>query len=74
MTIISNPEKCTGCQICQLQCSNLYHEEFNVSKARIRIIKSPYNTQNIVFTEDCTHCGVCAKFCAYGALKIGEGE
>ena len=74
ITIETNPEKCTGCLICQFQCSNLYHKEFNVSKARISIVKSPYDTQNIIFTEECTNCGTCAKFCAYGALKIIEGE
>ncbi|MHA1649492.1 MAG: 4Fe-4S dicluster domain-containing protein [Candidatus Helarchaeota archaeon] len=67
-------KKCTGCLICQFQCSFQYHKEFNPAKARIRIEQSPYDVQSIKFTSDCTNCGICAQFCAYGALKLIQGE
>ncbi|MHA1784779.1 MAG: 4Fe-4S dicluster domain-containing protein [Candidatus Helarchaeota archaeon] len=72
--IETHPERCTGCMVCQYQCSFLYGEEYNPSKARIIIEKSPYDVMSINFTDECTNCGTCARFCAYGALKIAEDD
>ncbi|MHA1268336.1 MAG: 4Fe-4S dicluster domain-containing protein [Candidatus Helarchaeota archaeon] len=69
-----NINKCTGCLICQFQCSFQYYKEFNLNKSRIKINKSPYDTASITFTEDCTNCGTCARYCAYGALKYIKGD
>ena len=72
--IESQVEKCTGCIICQFQCSFQYHKEFNPSKARIKIEKSPHDIHSISFTNECTNCGICVQFCAYGALQLIGGE
>ena len=70
VNIKTNPENCTGCLICQLQCSFQYYKEFNPSKSKIFIIQSEYDTRNIDFADDCKNCGICAEYCAYGALII----
>lgn len=63
------PERCTGCLICQLRCSFEYTPNiFNPSKARI--VTYPTDGRKISFTEECNNCGLCARFCVYGALEI----
>ncbi|MDP2727218.1 MAG: hypothetical protein Q8P59_06710 [Dehalococcoidia bacterium] len=65
------PEKCASCLVCQMRCSLLYFGEFNPSKAFITIEWPRDGIINeILFTGDCTYCGVCARNCAYGALTI----
>ena len=59
---------CTGCLRCQLDCSDLYTKTFNPAAARIRVEVNGADC-TIVFTEDCTHCGVCADSCYYDALE-----
>ncbi|MHA1230016.1 MAG: 4Fe-4S dicluster domain-containing protein [Candidatus Helarchaeota archaeon] len=71
--IETDPRKCTGCLICQLQCSFYNEKIFNPELSRIKIKKTAYDIEAIEFTEDCTECGVCARFCAYGALKLKRG-
>jgi Fe-S-cluster-containing dehydrogenase component len=71
--IIVNQNNCTGCKVCELICSFLYQNEFNPSKANIRIIDEYELTPVIEFTEQCNHCGQCARNCLYGALKL-EGD
>lgn len=39
MRIWVNPEKCTGCRICELICAFTKHGEFNPKRSRIRIVK-----------------------------------
>jgi len=34
-----NPEKCTGCRVCELICSATKHNEFNPKRSRIHIVK-----------------------------------
>ena len=67
--------QCVGCLICELRCSFRFERAFNPSKAAIKILRknNDENKFNIVFTEQCDNCGICARFCPYGAL-IQEGE
>jgi len=62
--------KCTGCLICELRCSLRFEKAFNPSKARIRIrrLVGGDNEYAISFTEECDNCGICARYCPYGAL------
>lgn len=61
-------ENCTGCLRCQLGCSVLYTGSFNPAAAHIRVTVSGADCA-IAFTEECTHCGVCADNCFYDALE-----
>lgn len=60
-------ENCAGCRLCQLACSELYEKEFNIFSAHIGIEEREGQCR-INFTEACTHCGVCADVCCYGAI------
>lgn len=65
------PEKCVGCLLCQLRCSMRLTNTFNPSRAAIRIqMASDKPGADIVFTRECDSCGICARHCPYGALKI----
>ena len=70
LKIISNPDNCTGCRVCQLICSFVYYQEFNPSKSNIIILDEYELTPIIKFSEECNNCGQCAKNCLYGALTL----
>lgn len=58
---------CAQCLLCQLMCSFRYTKSFNISKSRINI---DIDRRSICFSDECNNCGVCARYCAYGALMI----
>ena len=66
-------ENCTGCQRCQLACSDLYTKTFNPSQARIRVTVSGAECA-IDFTEDCIECGACSDECFFGVLEKKKKE
>jgi len=75
--IVADDEKCNGCLICQLRCSYRFENVFNISKAAILINRfAKGGTDYIIsFTDRCDACGICAKYCPYGALTwIKEGK
>ncbi len=67
------PDNCTGCLQCQLNCSFGYTKIFNSSAARI-IINVSGPDCSISFTDQCNECGICADHCFYGALQKIERE
>ncbi len=73
-TIITFPQNCTGCLICQLTCSFNYEEIFNPSLAKIIIRRSSKEgiSYEIDYKADCRGCGLCAKSCPFGTLEIKE--
>ncbi len=60
-------ERCTGCLMCQLACSDYRTNVFNPSLACVVIDVSGLDC-SIHFTEECDECGICADYCFYGAL------
>jgi ferredoxin len=69
--ILVYPEKCTGCRTCQVMCSIRYLGEFNPLKSYIIVARDHgIRTTSLVFTDDCTWCGYCVRFCPYGALVL----
>lgn len=68
--ILADASKCTGCLICELRCSLRFEKEFNPSRAAIlvRRLVGADNEYEILFTEKCDNCGLCARHCPYGAL------
>ena len=68
--VLINLERCTGCLNCQLICSLTFTKAFNPSQSRIIIDCA--NGKEIHFTEDCTCCNLCVKYCVYGALTLQE--
>ena len=74
--IKAEPLKCKGCLICELRCSLRFEGAFNPSKAAI-IVRRKVGSEaefDISFPERCDNCGICARFCPYGALLFQKGE
>ena len=73
--ILIKPERCTGCRVCQLECSFKYHKVFNPALANIEILEipGPGTDFSINYKDDCHNCLVCAQTCVFGALQIEEG-
>lgn len=65
-------ENCVTCLQCQLNCSFQKTKEFNPSAAHI-IIERVDDAPQIRFTKECDECGVCARYCIYGALVLRKG-
>lgn len=69
------PEKCTGCLRCALACSffNSGEREFRPSLSRICVQPAEQEGSfSISIAADCLHCGICIRYCEYGALKAGK--
>jgi len=69
--IVSDPEKCTGCGICELVCSAVKEKGFNPLLSRIRTVHvEPFINISIAcrLCEDPT----CVKSCPRKALKADE--
>jgi len=61
-------ERCTGCLMCQLGCSDHRNRIFNPSLARIEVALSALDC-SIRFADECDRCGICVDYCFYGALQ-----
>ncbi len=71
--IIADPAECRGCLTCQLVCSLRFYQTLSPAMSMIRIGKpvkqgAGYMTA-VSFTDDCDQCGLCVKYCSYGALS-----
>jgi len=69
--IISDASKCAGCMTCMLYCSLRLEGMFRLAAARIRVNKlvNQANEFEIIFTDECDACGICVRYCPYGALS-----
>jgi Fe-S-cluster-containing hydrogenase component 2 len=69
--IVSDPEKCTGCGLCELACSAVKEGGFNPLLSRIRVIRAePFLNMAIA----CRLCEdpKCVKSCPRKALKSDD--
>ncbi len=72
MKIITvNPDKCTGCRLCELACSLKNVGEFNPSRARIQVIGFE---EVFCLPVMCYQCEkpYCAELCPAGAIVRDE--
>jgi len=69
--IAVNPDKCTGCRLCELACSLKNTGEFNPTRARIHVIG--YD-EVFCLPVTCFHCEkpYCAEVCPTGAIIKDE--
>lgn len=69
--LMMDPDKCTGCGICQLICSMLIHGEYNPTKSYIKLLRNKETGFNMAVLDiNCRLCGACAEWCPRNALKF----
>lgn len=74
LPIIVDYTHCAGCRTCQLRCSLRWEGAFVPAKALVtirRLVGEDYEF-DISFSDKCDYCGICAKYCPYGALTRGS--
>ncbi|MFC2014297.1 4Fe-4S dicluster domain-containing protein [Chloroflexota bacterium] len=69
--ITVNPDKCTGCRLCELACSLKNTGEFNPTRARIQVIGF---SEFFCLPVTCFQCEkpYCAEVCPTGAITGDE--
>jgi carbon-monoxide dehydrogenase iron sulfur subunit len=69
--LITNPDECTGCRICELVCSITKHGEFNPKKSYIHILRNKDMDINIITLGlGCDQCEECIKWCMPEAIEF----
>ena len=56
---------------CMLRCSLRAEGVFRLAASRIKVdklVSQPCEFE-ITFTDECDACGICARYCVYGALS-----
>jgi formate dehydrogenase beta subunit len=75
LPIVVEEAKCRSCFVCQLVCSLRFEGAFDTSKAAISllpVINSDGNVDiRIAFDDKCDCCGLCVRYCPFGALTRG---
>ncbi len=66
--IIAHRERCVGCEICELTCSNIKFRTNNPLKSGIKIIRLDGKEGFDILV--CDQCGTCASVCPVGAISV----
>jgi len=69
--VVSNPEKCSGCGLCEYVCSMANEKTFNPDKSRIRITRLGLLTNVAVSCRKCED-PLCVASCPKNALSQEE--
>jgi len=67
--IVSNPERCTGCRVCESVCSLVHTGRCNPAEARIRVLR--WEQKGVDVPVTCLQCddAVCANVCPVNAIS-----
>jgi Fe-S-cluster-containing hydrogenase component 2 len=67
-----DPEKCTGCRLCETVCSMQHEKVCNPALARIHVAK--WETKGLYIPVVCMHCEspICEQVCPVKAIKRDE--
>lgn len=66
-------DQCTGCKICQTECSLHLTNEINPKNSAINIIEN-FSEAVLYRLEVCTQCGICAEVCPENCIEAdGRG-
>ncbi len=67
--IVTRPDVCTGCRICENVCSLIHFGECNPARARIRVMR--WEIMGIDVPVTCLHCeeAPCAESCPTRAIE-----
>ena len=69
--IVSDPEKCTGCRICEMVCSAVKEGEFNPLLSRIRTVQLDVVVNTSLACRLCEN-PTCVRSCPRKALSVEE--
>ncbi len=74
LPIVLDLTRCAGCRTCQIRCSLRWEGAFVPAKAKVTVTRLVGNDHEfgISFSEECDYCGICSKYCPYGALTRGS--
>ena len=86
VTVLRKPryvdtEKCTGCAVCSTKCPGKAPDEFNMGLSKRKAIYIPFPQavpmKAVIDRDSCFYfqkniCRVCEKFCAAGAIDLGQ--
>ena len=76
LPIVVEEANCRWCFVCQLVCSLRFEGAFDTSKAAIKLLPVVNAAGNrdvrISFDDKCDGCGLCVRYCPYGALTRGS--
>jgi len=66
--LIIEAEKCSGCRLCEMACTNAHENNYGSRAARIRVVK--IESQGIDYPVTCQRCAnpPCVRACPTGAL------
>ncbi|MBW1972958.1 MAG: 4Fe-4S dicluster domain-containing protein [Deltaproteobacteria bacterium] len=67
--IVSNPEKCTGCRVCESVCSLVHTGRCNPAESRIRVMR--WETKGLDIPVTCLQCEdpICEMVCPVNAIS-----
>lgn len=67
--LVVDPERCTGCRLCEVVCSLRHEKAINPYRSRIRVVK--WEGAGIYIPMVCQHCEnpVCEAVCPMNALS-----
>jgi len=69
MQLKVNPELCTGCRLCEMECSHAHENRFGTSISRIRVTKlEEIGVDYPVVCQQCSNVP-CVAACPAGALR-----
>lgn len=70
--LVVNPEKCSGCRICEVACSYFHEEIFNPAKSRIQIVSDKKKAS--FYPLICEQCekAPCAEVCPVRAIAKND--
>ncbi len=72
--ILVNPDRCTGCMMCAMACSQKKTDAFNPARSRVRIVN--WEERGRIIPILCQHCEepVCVPTCPVGAMSKEPGS
>lgn len=69
-TMATQPQRCTGCVLCQLACTHIKTSAYGLSQALIEVTRIGFEERyDVRFKPECDSCGFCANYCAYDAIE-----